>query len=32
LIYVDAPHYMEPEIPERIARELERVIAASGAE
>ena len=32
LIYLEAPHYMEPEIPERIARELERVIAASGAE
>ena len=27
LIYVDAPHYMEPEIPDRIAREIERVIA-----
>ena len=32
LINLDVPHYMEPEIPERIARELERVIAASGAE
>ena len=29
LIYVDAPHYMEPEIPDRIAREIERVIAAT---
>ena len=29
LIYVDAPHYMEPEIPERIAQEVERVIGAT---
>ena len=27
LVYVDAPHYMEPEIPARIAQEIERVIA-----
>ena len=29
LIFVDTDHYMEPEIPGRIAREVERVIAAS---
>ena len=29
LIFLDAPHYMEPEIPDRIAREIERLIAAS---
>ena len=29
LIIVDTPHYMEPEIPERIAREVKRVIANS---
>lgn len=28
LIVLDVPHYMEPEIPERIAQEVERVIAA----
>lgn len=28
LIYLDVPHYMEPEIPGRIAREIERVIAS----
>ena len=32
VIYLDVPHYMEPEIPDRIAREIERVIAASAAE
>lgn len=31
LIYVDAPHYMEPEIPARIAEEVERLIAAVDA-
>jgi hypothetical protein len=30
LVVVAAPHYMEPIIPERIAREVRRVIAASG--
>ena len=29
LIVVDSPHYMEPEIPGRIAREVKRVVAAS---
>ena len=29
LIVVDSPHYMEPEIPGRIAREVQRVVAAS---
>lgn len=29
LLLVDSPHFMEPAIPERIARETERVIAAS---
>ena len=31
LVLVDSPHYMEPEIPGRIAREVERVIAAAVA-
>jgi len=31
LILVDSPHYMEPEIPGRIAREVEHVVAASAA-
>ncbi len=30
-VILDVPHYMEPEIPERITREIERVIAATGA-
>ena len=30
LVLVDSPHWMEPEIPGRIAREVERVVAASG--
>ena len=29
LVVVDSPHYMEPEIPGRIAREVRRVVAAS---
>ena len=29
LVPVATPHYMEPLIPERIAREVERVIAAA---
>ena len=29
LVFVDTEHYMEPVIPGRIAREVERVIAAS---
>jgi pimeloyl-ACP methyl ester carboxylesterase len=29
LVLVDSPHYMEPEIPGRIAREVRRVVAAS---
>jgi hypothetical protein len=29
LLIVDSPHYMEPEIPGRIARETERVLAAA---
>lgn len=29
LIILDVPHYMEPEIPQRIAREIEGVIAAA---
>ena len=31
LIDLDVIHYMEPEIPDRIAREIERVIAAAGS-
>jgi pimeloyl-ACP methyl ester carboxylesterase len=31
LIVLDVPHAMEPVIPERIAREVERVIAAAGS-
>ena len=31
LVLVDSPHFMEPEIPGRIAREVRRVVAASGA-
>ena len=31
LVFVDSPHYMEPEIPGRIAREVRRVVAASAA-
>ena len=29
LVLVDSPHYMEPEIPARIAREVRRVVAAT---
>lgn len=32
LIRLDVPHYMEPVIPERIAREIERVIDAASGE
>jgi len=31
LVLVDSPHYMEPEIPGRIAREVRRIVAASAA-
>ena len=30
LVELDVPHYMEPEIPTRIAQEIERVIVAAG--
>lgn len=31
LVLVDSPHYMEPEIPGRIAREVNRILAATDA-